>query len=104
MLNFTREIILNSIKEKIMKNLEGKRVAILTEDGFEEVELTSPKKALEDAGAQVDIVSPQQDNVRGWNKGDWSIELPVDVEVSKADTNDYDALMIPGGVINPDRM
>ncbi len=87
-----------------MKNLEGKRVALLTEDGFEEVELTSPKKALEEAGAQVDIVSPKQDNVRGWNKNDWSIELSVDVEVSEANPNDYDALLIPGGVINPDKM
>jgi len=87
-----------------MKNLKSKRVAILTENGFEEVELTSPKKAMEDAGIQVDIVSPQKGKVKGWNHDHWSIEVPVNVEVSKANPEDYDALMIPGGVINPDKM
>ncbi len=87
-----------------MATLTGKKVAILTENGFEEVELTSPKKALEDAGATVHIVSPQKDKVRGWKNKDWSIELPVDVQVSEANADDYDALLIPGGVINPDLM
>ena len=87
-----------------MKNLEGKKIAILTETGFEEVELTSPKKVLEQAGAKVLIVSPQKDKVKAWDHDHWSIELPVDVPVSKANPNDYDALMIPGGVINPDKM
>ena len=87
-----------------MSKLKGKRVAILTENGFEEIELTSPKKALEDAGATVDIVSPQKDKVKGWNHDHWSIELDVDVQVEKADPDNYDALMIPGGVINPDLM
>jgi protease I len=87
-----------------MATLSGKRVAILTENGFEEVELTSPKKALEEAGAQVDIVSPQKEKVKGWDHDHWSIDLPVDVSVEKARVEDYDALMIPGGVINPDQM
>jgi protease I len=87
-----------------MKNLKSKRVAILTENGFEEVELTSPKKAMEDAGIRVDIVSPQKNKVKAWDHDHWSIELPVNVEVSKANPEDYDALMIPGGVINPDKM
>ncbi|KAA9041857.1 type 1 glutamine amidotransferase [Ginsengibacter hankyongi] len=87
-----------------MKNLQSKRVAILTENGFEEVELTSPKKAMEDAGIQVDIVSPQKGKVKGWKHDHWSIEVPVNVEVSKANPEDYDALVIPGGVINPDKM
>ncbi len=87
-----------------MATLTGKRVAILTEDGFEEVELTSPKKALEEAGARVDIVSPKQGKVKAWNHDHWSIELPVDISLDKADAGDYDALMIPGGVINPDQM
>ncbi|NII24125.1 type 1 glutamine amidotransferase [Pseudoflavitalea sp. X16] len=87
-----------------MATLSGKRVAILTENGFEEVELTSPKKALEEAGAQVDIVSPQKEKVKGWDHDHWSIDLPVDVSVEKAKVEDYDALMIPGGVINPDQM
>ena len=87
-----------------MATLEGKKVAILTENGFEEVELTSPKKALEDAGAEVDIISPQKDNVKAWAHDHWSIELPVDVNIGDADPNDYDALVIPGGVLNPDKM
>lgn len=87
-----------------MGKLSGKTVAILTENGFEEVELTSPKKTLEDAGAKVHIVSPQQDKVRGWNHDHWSIELPVDVHISKAKFGDYDALVLPGGVLNPDKL
>lgn len=87
-----------------MQNLAGKRVAILTETGFEEAELTSPRKALEEAGAQVHIVSPQQSTVKAWNEDDWSIELPVDVNINTASPNDYDAIMVPGGVINPDKM
>lgn len=87
-----------------MSKLKGKRVAILTENGFEEVELTSPKKALEDAGATVDIISPQKDKVKGWDHDHWSIELDVNVQVEKADPDNYDALVIPGGVINPDLM
>ncbi|MBI3883186.1 MAG: type 1 glutamine amidotransferase [Sphingobacteriales bacterium] len=84
--------------------LAGKIVAIITENGFEEVELTSPKKALEDAGATVHIISMQKNKVKAWKHDHWSIELPVDVELSKAKSEDYDALMIPGGVINPDQM
>lgn len=87
-----------------MQNLSGKRVAILTENGFEEVELTSPKKALEDAGVKVDIISPQNDKVKAWAHDHWSIELPVTVQISKANPEDYDALVIPGGVMNPDLM
>src|SRR5882724_6219857 len=87
-----------------MAVLSGKKVAILTENGFEEVELTSPKKALEEAGAKVQIVSPQKEKVKAWDHDHWSIELPVDVPLEKADVEDYDALLIPGGVINPDQM
>jgi protease I len=82
----------------------SKRVAILSENGFEESELTSPKKAMEDAGIKVDIVSPQKEKVKGWNHDHWSIELPVDVNISNARIEDYDALVIPGGVMNPDLM
>ena len=91
-------------KLNFMATLEGKKVAILTENGFEEVELTSPRKALEDAGAEVDIISPQKDKVKAWAHDHWSIELPVDVNIDDADPNDYDALVIPGGVLNPDKM
>ncbi|MEP6615232.1 MAG: type 1 glutamine amidotransferase domain-containing protein [Ginsengibacter sp.] len=82
----------------------SKKIAILTENGFEESELTSPKKALEDAGMKVEIVSPQKDKVKAWNHDHWSIELPVDVNLSDAKIDDYDALLIPGGVMNPDLM
>ena len=87
-----------------MSNLNGKKVAILTENGFEEIELTSPKKAMENAGIKVDIVSPQKSKVKGWAHDHWSIELPVNVNLGDANVEDYDALMIPGGVINPDLM
>jgi protease I len=87
-----------------METLYGKKVAILTDNGFEEEELTSPKHALEEAGATVQIVSLQKDKVKGWKHDHWSIELAVDVNLDNADADDYDALMIPGGVINPDQM
>ena len=75
----------------------------MTEHGFEEVELTSPKKALEDAGAIVHIIS-SQDKVKGWDHDHWSIELPVDVKINNAKPEDYDMVVVPGGVINPDKM
>lgn len=87
-----------------MKSIENKKIAILTDNGFEEVELTSPKKVLLDAGAIVEIVSMQADKVKGWDHDHWSIELPVDVQLKDANPEDYDALVIPGGVINPDQM
>lgn len=83
--------------------LSGKRVAILTDNGFEESELTSPKKALEDAGAEVFILSNEK-QVKGWNHGNWSITLDTDVLLQDSKPENYDALMIPGGVINPDKM
>jgi protease I len=86
------------------RNVEGKKVAIITENGFEEVELTGPKKALEEAGVTVRILSPQKDKVKAWDHDHWSIELPVDGQVYNANVEDYDMLVIPGGVINPDKM
>lgn len=87
-----------------MQKLNGKRVAILVEDGFEQVELTSPKQALEDAGAQTFIVSPKPDKVKGWEHTKWGQEFPVDVTIEQANANDYDALLLPGGVMNPDKL
>ncbi len=87
-----------------MKTLNNKRIAILTENGFEQVELTSPKEALEQAGAIVDIISPKGGKVKAWNTKDWGIELDVDKELSAAKTKDYDALVLPGGVMNPDKL
>jgi len=87
-----------------MKNIAGKKVAILTEDGFEEEELTSPKKALEEAGAMVYIVSPRDKRVKAWKHDHWSMELPVDVSLDEARVENFDALVLPGGVINPDKL
>jgi protease I len=86
------------------RDVKGKKVAILTENGFEEVELTSPMNALEQAGVEVHIISPQKDKVKAWNHDHWSIELAVDKNVSDANPEDYDMLVIPGGVMNPDKM
>jgi protease I len=84
--------------------LEGIQVAALVEQGFELVELTGPKKALETAGAHVDIVSPREGTVRAWNHGDWGEEMRVDVRLESADANLYDALLLPGGVMSPDKL
>ncbi|TKK64646.1 type 1 glutamine amidotransferase [Ilyomonas limi] len=87
-----------------MAKLSGKKIAIITENGFEQVELTAPKKALEDAGAKVDVVSPEKGKVKAWDHDHWGIEVPVDVELKDVDANNYDGLLIPGGVMNPDKM
>ncbi len=87
------------------ERLEGKRIAILVDDGFEQVELTSPKDALEKAGAKTDVVSPVDgDKVKGWQHTEWGDEIPVDVQLDDADPNDYDGLLLPGGVMNPDHL
>jgi protease I len=87
-----------------MPSLSGKRVAILVEDGFEQVEMTSPKAALEEAGAKTYIISPKADKVKGWEHTKWGQEFPVDVVIDQANANDYDALVLPGGVMNPDKL
>ncbi|NGM60490.1 type 1 glutamine amidotransferase [Sphingobacterium sp. SGG-5] len=87
-----------------MGKLDGKRIAALTEDGFEQIELISPKEALEQEGAQVDIVSPKDDTVRSKVGDDWKDEYPVDVPLNNAKVDDYDGLLIPGGVVNPDKL
>jgi protease I len=86
------------------QQLSGKRIAALVDDGFEQVELTEPKKALEVAGATVDIVSPQKDRVKGWDHTDWGRKFDVDCPLQQARSEDYDGLLLPGGVINPDRL
>lgn len=85
-------------------HLTGKKVAILVEDGFEQVELTSPKEALEAAGAKTHIISPKRDKVKGWEHTMWGQEFRVDVAMDQANANDYDALLLPGGVMNPDKL
>jgi len=87
-----------------MEKLKGVKVAILVTDGFEQVELTEPRKALDDAGADTSIISPKHDVVRGWNFTDWGDNFGVDVALDKARPEDFDALLLPGGVTNPDRL
>src|SRR4051812_28231893 len=84
--------------------LHGKKVAILVADGFEQVELTEPQQALEQAGARTQIVSPAQGQVKGWNHTEWGDRFMVDVPLERADPADYDALLLPGGVMNPDKL
>jgi protease I len=84
--------------------LDGKKVAIVVTDGFEQVELTSPKEALEREGATCEIVSPKEGKVKGWKHVEWGDELPVDVPLAQAKADDYDALVLPGGVMNPDKL
>lgn len=84
--------------------LDGKRVAILATDGFEQSELISPRKALLEAGAKVEVVSPENDSIKGWSKGEWAEPIKVNKRLEEADPSDYDALVLPGGVINPDKL
>lgn len=85
-------------------SLKNKRVAILATEGFEYVELAEPKKALEEAGAKTEVVSPKEGKIKGWNHTDWGDSVPVDVNLKSADASRYDALLLPGGVMNPDRL
>jgi protease I len=87
-----------------MPDLKNMKVAILTENGFEQSELTSPKEAMEKAGVTVEIVSPQANEVKAWDVDNWGITIPVDVTLDKAKPDDYDGLMLPGGVLNPDKL
>jgi protease I len=87
-----------------MAELEGCKVAILVEDGFEEIELVKPRQALDGAGAETAIVSPRSDRVRAWSFTDWSDYFKVDVALDRARPDDFDALLLPGGVINPDKL
>jgi protease I len=86
------------------KTLEGRKVAILVADGFEQVEMTEPRRALEDAGARTSIVSPADGHVQGWNHFDKGDQFPVDVKLDDAGAQAFDALLLPGGVINPDQL
>ena len=92
------------VKLDIISAKNNVRVAILTENGFEQVELTSPKDALENVGAKVDIISPKNGKVKAWNKTNWGIEINVDKKLADANPIEYDALVLPGGVMNPDKL
>jgi protease I len=84
--------------------LSGKKVAILVDNGFEQVEMTQPRQALEDAGAGTDLISPAQGQVRSFIFDDPADSFPVDVPLDQATPDDYDALLLPGGVMNPDKL
>jgi protease I len=84
--------------------LQGLKVAILATDGFEQVELTEPRKALEEAGAETRVVSPKEGELRGWKFTDWGQTVAVDAALDEARPDEFDSLMLPGGVINPDKL
>ncbi len=86
------------------QRLSGKRVAILATNGFEQSELLEPRRALEAAGAHTDIVSPSRATIRGWRHTDWGSPVDVDVLLDGAEPKEYDALVLPGGVMNPDQL
>ncbi len=84
--------------------LNGKKVAILVSDGFEQVEMTEPRQALDEAGAQTVLVSPQDNQVKGWQHDHWGESFPVELKLDRAKASDFDALLLPGGVMNPDHL
>ncbi len=84
--------------------LSGMRIAALVDNGFEQVELDEPRKALEAAGGIVDVVAPRGETVRGWQQTAWGDDVKVDRTLADARAADYDALLLPGGVMSPDRL
>jgi len=91
-------------KEPAEPNLKGKKVAILATDGFEQSELAEPRKALDQAGAETKVVSLQSGQIRGWKNTDWGDRVNVDVTLDAAKVDQFDALLLPGGVMNPDKL
>lgn len=87
-----------------MQDTNSKKAAILATNGFEESELFEPLKALKKAGIKVDIVSTEKGKIKAWNHGNWSKEIDVDYTLDEVDNNDYGMLVLPGGVINPDKL
>ncbi|MEX2573898.1 MAG: type 1 glutamine amidotransferase domain-containing protein [Balneolaceae bacterium] len=87
-----------------MNELRDRKIAILATNGFEEVELADPRKALEKAGAEVHLIAPEKSTIRAWDRKDWSKDYKVDVSLDDADSSEYDGLFLPGGVLNPDKL
>ncbi|MGN6107273.1 MAG: type 1 glutamine amidotransferase domain-containing protein [Kofleriaceae bacterium] len=85
-------------------HLKGVRVAILATDGFEQSELVRPRKALDEEGAETRVVSPKEGHIRGWSSGNWAGQVHVDLPLESARPEDFHALLLPGGVLNPDRL
>lgn len=86
------------------ETLNGLKVAILVTDGFEQVEMTEPRKALDAAGAETRLVSPKDGQVKAWNFTEWGDTFPVDMPLDGAQPEEFDAILLPGGVINPDKL
>src|ERR1700719_2410764 len=90
------------------KSLQGKKIAILATDGFEQVELEKPRKALDDAGATTHVIAPDKTQktgeIKGWAVTDWGSAVKVDKTVGQVAVSDYDGLLLPGGVMNPDKL
>lgn len=86
------------------ERLDGMKVAILATDGFEQAELAEPRRALDAAGARTQVVAPKPGKVRGWKMKEWGDEVPVDQPLDQANPGDFDALVLPGGVINADAL
>ena len=82
----------------------AKKVLIIATDGFEQSELTDPKKALEAAGIETTVASPEAGQIKGWDQADWGKSVDVDITLDQVDAADYDALLLPGGQINPDKL
>src|SRR4051794_7472949 len=86
------------------QRLNGKKIAILATEGFEQSELEKPREALDEAGAETEIVSPQEGEIRAWDEEDFGDSFDVDVKLEDANPEDYDGLLLPGGVMNPDKL
>ncbi|MEO5675423.1 MAG: type 1 glutamine amidotransferase domain-containing protein [Chitinophagales bacterium] len=86
------------------KDLTSKKVAVVVTHGFEESEFTEPVKALREAGAQVEVISLTREPVKAWSNKNWGKEYPVDKSIDEVNSQDYDALVLPGGVMNPDKL
>jgi protease I len=97
MLNYKNEL-------RMANNLQGKKIAIVVTDGFEQVELTEPKKALEEAGAETHIIALKEGEVKGWNHTDWGDKFKVDKTIGSVNADDYNGLLLPGGVMSPDKL
>ncbi|MEJ0012648.1 MAG: type 1 glutamine amidotransferase domain-containing protein [Bauldia sp.] len=87
-----------------MKNISGKKIVILATNGFEQSELEVPRDMLKEAGATVDVVSPEAGQIRGWEKKDWGRLVKVDKALATVSADDYDAIVLPGGQTNPDTL
>lgn len=90
--------------ERMKNNLSTLKIAVLATDGFEESELLKPHQALKEAGAHVDIIAPDKKSIKSWKDNNWGIDVSVDKLLPEVDAADYHALILPGGVINPDRL